>query len=307
MQQYECPRCGYKCNQRNDLRKHFNRKKICHHNLENISIEKCFEITLGEKPSPNKKKVLNASHMHPKLRKNSEKCIPNASHMHPSGNSESPKKTKDVNLTCEFCGETFTKHQNYYRHKKFNCKKKGDLTRKELEIIIESRDQTIVELKYQIGRLLDKVGTTNHTTNNTFNFVVNAFGKEDTSYIPSQYIQDLIKSGPYDSIPKLLKEIHFHPEHSENLNVKIPNKKLQMAQIFNGVRWEYKDKKETIENMTDKAYGIINKHYHQTEENTYMEQFRNDFESGNKETHKKIKDQTELTILNNQSSIVKSS
>ena len=36
-----------------------------------------------------------------------------------------------------------------------------------------------------------------------------------------------------------------------------------------------------------------------------MEQFRNDFESGNKETHKKIKDKTELTILNNQSCLVK--
>ena len=307
MPQYECPRCGYKCNQRNDLRKHFNRKKICHHTLEDLSIEECFRRTLGEKPSPNNKKVLNASDLHPKLRKNGEKCILYASDMHPGKKSGSGAENSKPVITCEFCGQTFTKHQNYNRHKKNRCKKKGDLTRQELEIIIESRDQTIMELRYQIEKLLDKVGTTNHTTNNTFNFVVNAFGKEDTSYIPSQYIQSLIKSCPYDSIPKLLKEIHFHPEHSENLNVKIPNKKLQMAQIFNGVSWEYKDKKETIENMTDKAYGILNKHYDQTQENSYMEQFRNDFESGNKETHKKIKERTELTILNNQDAIVKSS
>ena len=79
------------------------------------------------------------------------------------------------------------------RHKKNRCKKKGDLTRQELEIIIESRDQTIMELRYQIEKLLDKVGTTNHTTNNTFNFVVNAFGKEDTSYMPINIFKVLLK------------------------------------------------------------------------------------------------------------------
>ena len=76
-----------------------------------------------------------------------------------------------------------------------------------------------------------------------------------------------------------------------------------MAQIFNGVSWEYKDKKETIENMTDKAYGILNKHFLEDFPKIkhkkmirYMEQFRNDFESGNKETHKKIKERTKLII-----------
>ena len=94
--------------------------------------------------------------MHPKLRKNGKKCIPNASQMHPSENPESTQKNSSTGLSCEFCGKIFTKHQNYYRHKKYHCKKKGDLTRKELEIIIESRDQTIMELKNQIEKLLDK-------------------------------------------------------------------------------------------------------------------------------------------------------
>ena len=126
MPQYQCPRCGYKCNQRNDLRKHFNRKKICHHIIADLSIEECFSRSLGEKPSPNKKKFLDASQMHPKIRKNDKNCIPNASQMHPSEKSKLPVKNNNLNLTCEFCGQTFTKHQNYYRHKKYNCKKKED-------------------------------------------------------------------------------------------------------------------------------------------------------------------------------------
>tara|TARA_B100000575_G_C23139114_1_gene662461 strand:- start:3917 stop:4822 length:906 start_codon:yes stop_codon:yes gene_type:complete len=297
---YSCPRCGYKCNQRNDLRKHFKRKKICDHNFKDISISECFLVALGEKIEHTLDKTKNAPHMHPKLRKNDKKCIPNESFLHPNKNSSGSEIKCNSIITCEYCAKTFTHHQNYYRHKKYNCKKKDQYTRKELEIMIESRDNTIKELSSQIEKLLDKIGTTNNTTNNTFNFVVNAFGKEDISYIHSSFIQGLIQNGPYNSIPKLLKEIHFHPEHSENLNVKIPNKKLQVAQIFNGVNWVYKDKRETIENMSDKAYGILNEHYDKGQDNKYMEKFKNDYEERDKETIKRIKDTTELTILNNQ-------
>ena len=48
MPKYICPRCGYICTQRNDMRKHFKRKKICSPVLEDISREKCFSVVLGE-------------------------------------------------------------------------------------------------------------------------------------------------------------------------------------------------------------------------------------------------------------------
>ena len=55
--------------------------------------------------------------------------------------------------------------------------------------------------------------------------------------------------------------------------------------------------------MSDKAYGILNKHYDQTDDNIYMEQFKHKYESGDKETIKKIKETTELTILINHVSL----
>ena len=36
MPKYQCPRCGYPCNQKNDLRKHFLIKKPCEPKLEDI-------------------------------------------------------------------------------------------------------------------------------------------------------------------------------------------------------------------------------------------------------------------------------
>ena len=54
----------------------------------------------------------------------------------------------------------------------------------------------------------------------TVNIIVNInpFVKENTTYVTDDYINNLINSGPYNSIPKLLKYIHFHPKHSENHN-----------------------------------------------------------------------------------------
>ena len=66
-------------------------------------------------------------------------------------------------------------------------------------------------------------------TSNTYNIVINPFGK-NTSYITQDYVK-LINDSPYSGI-ELLKYIHFHPEHKENHNVKIPNKKQPYAQIY---------------------------------------------------------------------------
>ena len=142
---------------------------------------------------------------------------------------------------------------------------------------------------------------TNNTTNIQNNYIVlNAFGKENINYIDDNYIKGLIKSGPFSCIPKLLKAIHFDPKHKENHNIKIPNKKQSLAKIFNGIDWEFTPKQKAIENMTDKAYNIINKHYDEGG-NQYMDKFQEKYDSNDNEVHNKIMEDTEVVILNNQS------
>jgi hypothetical protein len=41
---YECPRCHREMKQKGDLKKHFNRKKVCEIVYENFDIEKCFKL-----------------------------------------------------------------------------------------------------------------------------------------------------------------------------------------------------------------------------------------------------------------------
>ena len=100
-------------------------------------------------------------------------------------------------------------------------------------------------------------------------------------------------------IPKLLEHIHFNPEHSENHNIKIPNKKQNYAQVFNGDSWVYQDKNETIIDMSDRAYGILNQHYHNGS-NTYMDKFKSLYDTDDKKMLRRLSRDTELMIINNQ-------
>ena len=89
--------------------------------------------------------------------------------------------------------------------------------------------------------------------------LIQPFGKENLSYIQDDYVKELISKEPATCIPRLLKHIHFS-DHQENRNIKIPNKKEPLAQVYNSVRQEYQDKQSTITNMT-RALNIINEHY----------------------------------------------
>jgi hypothetical protein len=161
----------------------------------------------------------------------------------------------------------------------------------------ETQSQTIIsELRKQVEQLLRNQGSNNITYNT--NIVLNAFGKENMSYITNDYIKGLISKGPINSIPQLLQHIHFNPEHQENHNIKIPNKKLAYAEIYNGSTWDITDRKQAIEDMTDKAYNLINLHY--SGGNEYMNQFKELYENNDKSLTKRVTKDTEMMILNNQ-------
>ena len=57
------------------------------------------------------------------------------------------------------------------------------------------------------------------------------------------------------AIPSLVKLRHFDPRRPENNNIKIPNKKQNKIQIYDGQRWITEDKRMTIE---DKLQDFTN-------------------------------------------------
>lgn len=88
--------------------------------------------------------------------------------------------------------------------------------------------------------------TINHgTINNHYHITLTKYGTEvypdDT-----KALTDAVK-GVNKAIPSLIKLKHFDPRHPENSNIKIPNKKQNKIQIYDGTRWITENKKTTIE------------------------------------------------------------
>ena len=299
---YKCPRCHFENKIKTKMRNHFLRKKPCKPIFSDISVQECLDNILKKHPENPEKFTENSLNI-PKNIPKPEKIRENIPKL------KKYPKIAIKNYVCTFCEKTFTRKDNLRVHIQNYCKTISDETTSihNEDIIANLKNQLIMErvnrerdkeiindLRKQIGTLIDKVGDTYN--NNTYNIVINPFGKENTSYITKNYITKIIDEGPYDSIPKLLEYIHFNPKHKENHNIKITNKKQPYAQVFDGNKWLLKDKKQTIDEMSDKAYTLLNAHY--IGSNDHMNKFKNDYDGKSGELNRRIQKDVELTILN---------
>ena len=281
MSEYTCPRCGYFTFYRFNMRKHLNRKRSCQITLENVSIRACFQTVLHEE---NNFVSQNVSHSCEFVSQNVSNVSLNVS---------------IKNQQCTFCNKKFNHRQSKFRHEK-KCKNKDKKQFGE----IEEKNKIIENLKTENEILRKTKNTTiqNNTINNNNTVIINEFGKENLDYISKEYIHGLIREGPYGSIRKLIKYIHFNPDHKENHNIKIPNKRDKYAMVYDGSVWQVKNKKNMITTIADHAYGVIAEHCDDITSKKF-DRFRDDFESEESRYMKRLAEDTELIILNGQKEV----
>ena len=202
---------------------------------------------------------------------------------------------------CQYCGQLFKHRQSKWKHEK-KCSKKNVLANKcsQLEKQNKEKDKAIEILKAQMEIMMEKVGSQVHnhnTTNYSINVYLNAFGSERIDYLTSGKVRQIMQQGgPIESIPSIVKAIHFNPEHTENQNIIIPSRKDNVAKIWNGKQWVLKAKETTINEMTDKAYNLINEHYE--DGNKQYEDFTDKYAKNDKLVKKRVTQDTELMIIN---------
>ena len=243
----------------------------------------------------------------------------NASKMH-----ETRSSPNVIKYTCE-CGKYYL-HQQSLRNHKMKCTfieepivslpTQNPTVQEILELKMDEMKQAFekerLEMKAQIAMLLDKhAGTTNNnTTNNNnietqnINIIIKAFGNENTDYIDDKAILACI-SKVYKSIPSLLEKIHFDPNHPENHNIKITNKKQPYASVMgNNQKWKTVDRKDAIETMVLNGYNMLDEKYAENKEKLpsskqqNFEGFQSKFESEDKDMMKQIKTEVDMMVLN---------
>ena len=177
---------------------------------------------------------------------------------------------------------------------------------KEVEALRSQFEKEKEAMQKQIEDLLLS-SKTNHINTNIgtqVNININAFGNENIDYIDDKSILACIDR-VYRSIPSLLEKIHFDPEHPENHNIKITNKKLPYASVM-GVnqKWKTVDRKDAIDTMVTNGYNLLDEKYTENKDKftsskqQRFEGFQSRFETEDKEVIKQIKSEVDILVLN---------
>jgi hypothetical protein len=168
-----------------------------------------------------------------------------------------PKKT----FSCVDCSKSYLYRSGLSKHR-HQCKKKSSVPIEEVE---EMKCQFEKEKEAMQKKIEELILSQNNLTNNNIgtqvNITINAFGKENIDYITDKQCLKIVNQ-VFNSIPTAAQIVFFNPEHPENHNIKIPNKKEPYAMIMKDDQtWEMTDRKKAIETMTQKSYGIAEESY----------------------------------------------
>ena len=226
------------------------------------------------------------------------------------------KKSKKIYAKyfyCEFCNKPYKTEQIKKRHMKKTCRvKKQALQLEKMNKLVKENE----ELKEKINMSATSVNNNivnnihtinnnnnNNTINNVNNITINNYGSENLDYITEQYIQKLLDKNPIQAIRILIKNIHYHPEHPENHNIKITasNRKYNVASIWKDNQWVLRDRRSVIDDIVNKSYNILDDEYIKSIEDgekTKFNEFQNKYEKPDKSVHKNLKKEAELIILN---------
>ena len=238
MVEYKCDKCGKIYSKKFDYNRHMKRKNPCTSSTQNIVV-----VT----------------------QKNVDKI--------------------EQNLKCTYCEQVFSRIDSLNRHTNSFCKIKIKQKENEKEEIFKQLLQEMIEqnkeLKNQINKL-EKIGkqneiileenkelknkigkkninkrTINNTNNNildqsnninNFNIQLVAYGKEDYDKLTEKEYKIIINKG-YKSVQEMVKSLHFHKNRPENHNIYISNIRDNYVMIYDGNKWELRNRKETIEEL----------------------------------------------------------
>lgn len=178
---------------------------------------------------------------------------------------------------CKYCDKKLFNASSLKRHKTICVGQKvldGQEKIKSMEKNIKQLENTIDDLKKQQKpnqqlNAGNKITNTNINTNNSNNKIndnsikvnINILPHDKTSYyMENEPVKKIMKKG-YKSVPELIKELHFNPDHPENHNVYISNTRDSNVHVFDGVSWNLEDKTAVIDGLYSNSSDYLATRY----------------------------------------------
>lgn len=182
-----------------------------------------------------------------------------------------------VEYICDRCKKIFDHKGNYMTHnkRKYPCKAleeiivedtKYELLMKKIDEL-EKKNNT---LEKEVDKLKDRcvpkiINNTNTNTDNskTLNVIItpSAFGKEDLNFLDDIQSKRILSKG-FQSLPTLIKALHFNEDKPEYHNVYMPNwRDKNNVLVFDGKTWNLQNKNMILEDLRDKGIDFIQRKY----------------------------------------------
>ena len=292
MKIYKCPRCNSSTHILTIYVRHLKRKKICDPILSKTDLQKEYiKYDINEK-------II-------KPQNNSIKTSKNEGALKITQNN-----SKNI---CKYCDKQFSRIDNLTRH--YNtCKEKkktdeASIHMQELVNLLNEQKLELKEKNKQINELIKKAGINIGTQNIQQNIKILAYDSTDLSHLTNNdYLKCLRRSN--FCIPHLIEKIHFNPEKPENHNIYISNLKNNYVMIYDGHKWNIKDREESIQNLIDEKEVFIEQKLEEWLENgdnypEIMNKFNRYLEKReNDKILNKIKTEIKLMLFNNRNLIV---
>jgi hypothetical protein len=217
-------------------------------------------------------------------------------------------------LQCKDCKKTFTYASGLSKHKHMCKYEAKETTTKNLEhendILKKERDS----LKEELKQLKAEKSVTNTTNNNNINNTnietqnitinLNAHGCENLDYLGKADLIDSIHH-VFKSVPNLISKIYFNPEHPENHNVKITDRRSPYISVYTKEKkWKFFNKRDTVGNMIDTSLMML--------DDTFMDnksclpvpvrdgfaRLQKAYEKNDNKTMKNINKEVDMVIMN---------
>ena len=275
MPAYICSRCNFMTEFRSNFKRHLFRKNMCEpiytdDSITDIASRYGIAISPTDLQKGTRKVIRGVTRgvIRKVIRGVTREVIraPDSMDTHSMKEIKKQEGTNNKKVyACRYCNEKFKYKSGKYRHEKSRCKGVYNDYTESNKITNELKQ----ELKTQASEMLNTIFKTklipvqtniqNNTMNNTLNnntqinnnnqhVKINNYGEEDFSYITKEKYKKLI-CDPRNSVPELIDDIHFHPLHPENGNVRIPNKKLPLIEIYKDNKWVTKNQYKTLCSM----------------------------------------------------------
>jgi len=308
MVNYICERCGFISIHRGHFKRHLNRKHICNPIKNNISTEEIKEKYGFQNLTENEQKITeNIKLVEQKITEKKQK-ITEKIKLECKFCKKKYSRIDYLNIHikkyCKLKIES-VKKKNYWKQLFEQEKKEKETILQEKETILQEKEtilqekETILQEKdkrekekqeiidkliKQIETLLTKVGnTTNNTTINQ-NIIIRNLGEENLSYLTNNFFIRLIDAGPFASIPRIIKRIHFNEKHPENMNLKVTDKTQSHIEVYEENEWKIKDRKDTIKDIVNCKFELIDGKY---------EEVKNGLDDNKQRIYKKYKNRVE--------------